>query len=54
MTSYPNVLVLNYLRNVQKPDQALVSRAEVLLEKGYKKLTTFETKEKGYEWFGGI
>ena len=53
MTSYPNVLVLNYLRNTSKPDQALVSRAEVLLEKGYKRLTTFETKQKGYEWFGG-
>lgn len=53
MTSYPNVLALNYLRNVSQPDKALVSRAEGLLEKGYKRLVGFETKEKGYEWFGG-
>ena len=53
MTSYPNVLVLNYLRQTNKPNPALVSNAEVLLEKGYKKLTSFETKQKGYEWFGG-
>lgn len=53
MTSYPNVLILNYLRQVNNPNPAFVSRAEDLLEKGYKRLTTFETKEKGYEWFGG-
>jgi hypothetical protein len=53
MTSYPNVLVLNYLRETGTQDPALEKRAEALLEKGYKKLTGFETKEKGYEWFGG-
>lgn len=53
VTSYPNVLALNYLRNMSQPDKALASKAEVLLEKGYKRLVGFETKEKGYEWFGG-
>lgn len=53
MTSYPNVLVLNYLKQSSQPNPTLVSNAEVLLEKGYKKLTSFETKQKGYEWFGG-
>ena len=53
MTSYPNVLVLNYLREAKVSNPALVSNAEVLLEKGYKRLTSFETKQKGYEWFGG-
>ena len=53
MTSYPNVLVLNYLRQTSNPNPALVSNAEALLEKGYKRLTSFETKQKGYEWFGG-
>lgn len=53
MTSYPNVLVLNYLKQSSNPNPALVSNAEVLLEKGYKRLTSFETKQKGYEWFGG-
>lgn len=53
MTSYPNVLVLNYLGESNSGNKALVQNAEALLEKGYKKLTSFETKQKGYEWFGG-
>ncbi len=53
MTSYPNVLVLNYLKQANVPDKELTQKAEALLEKGYKKLVSFETKQKGYEWFGG-
>ncbi len=53
MSSYPNVLVLNYLKQANIPDKELTQKAEALLEKGYKKLTSFETKQKGYEWFGG-
>ncbi len=54
MTSYPNALVLSYLKSIDKPDPDIVKRAEDLLHKGYNRLTTFETKEKGYEWFGGV
>jgi len=53
ITSYPNVLVLNYMKEAKVSNPALVRNAEVLLEKGYKRLTSFETKQKGYEWFGG-
>lgn len=53
MTSYPNVLVLNYLNESGSANKELRSKAEDLLEKGYKKLVSFETREKGYEWFGG-
>ncbi len=55
-TSYPNVLALDYLRAQRNPDaetQASIARAEALLDRGYAKLTSYETKEKGYEWFGG-
>lgn len=52
-TSYPNALVLDYLRQDRNPDPALVAKAEALLDRGYAKLTSYETKEKGYEWFGG-
>lgn len=52
MTSYPNALVLSYLKSTDNPDPKIVGKAEDLLQKGYKKLITFETKEKGYEWFG--
>lgn len=53
VTSYPNALVLSYLKSTDNADQKIVSKAEELLKKGYKRLITFETKEKGYEWFGG-
>jgi len=52
MTSYPNALVLSYLRDNGDSDQEIITQAETLLEKGYKRLITFETKEKGFEWFG--
>lgn len=54
VTSYPNALVLSYLRKTDNPDPEIMKRAEELLHKGYQRLTTFETKEKGYEWFGGV
>jgi hypothetical protein len=33
-------------------DPQLVASAKEKLERGYKRLVGFETKEKGYEWFG--
>ncbi|HSI90291.1 MAG TPA: carboxypeptidase regulatory-like domain-containing protein, partial [Adhaeribacter sp.] len=51
-TSYPNLMVLDYLRETDKPDLTAMARAEELLEKGYNRLVTFETEERGYEWFG--
>jgi len=52
-TSYPNLMVLNYMKTVENPDNTIICRAKDLLSKGYKRLVTFETPEKGYEWFGG-
>lgn len=53
MSSYPNTMILEHLRSVDNPDVKLLKKAERLLDKGYNRLTTFETSEKGYEWFGG-
>lgn len=53
MSSYPNILVRDYLTTVGQSDPAIEARANDLIERGYKKLIAFETKEKGYEWFGG-
>lgn len=50
--NYPNVIALQYLRENNTKDPELSSRAMKLLEDGYKRLTSYETKEKGYEWFG--
>ncbi|HXA00998.1 MAG TPA: MG2 domain-containing protein [Cytophagaceae bacterium] len=52
MSSYPNAMVLDYLKTTDTKDEKILSRATQLLEKGYQRLSTFETKDKGYEWFG--
>ena len=52
MSSYPNAMVLDYLRSTETKDDKLYAQATGLLDKGYNRLITFETKEKGYEWFG--
>jgi hypothetical protein len=51
-TNYPNVMALQYLKGHSGVDPALVSRALELVEKGYKRLVSFECPKKGYEWFG--
>ncbi len=51
-TAYPNAMVLDYLKSTDSKDTKTMSRAIDLLERGYKRLTTFEASQKGYEWFG--
>lgn len=53
-TNYPNVMVVSYLAS-QKDGKApveIADRAKGLLDRGYKKLTSYEAKSQGYEWFG--
>ena len=52
MSSYPNAMVLDYLKSTDSKDDKTISYAGNLLDKGYKRLITFETKDRGYEWFG--
>ena len=51
-SAYPNAMVLDYLHTTDSKDDATISRANDLLNRGYKRLTTFEAPDKGYEWFG--
>jgi hypothetical protein len=51
-TAYPNAMVLDYLNSTDSRDTKTLSYASDLLNRGYKRLTTFETPTKGYEWFG--
>ena len=51
-STYPNIMVLKYLQETDNKDEKTKKHALDLLDKGYKKLTAYETKEKGYEWFG--
>ncbi len=52
MSAYPNAMVLDYLKSTDSKDDKTISYATNLLDRGYKRLVTFETKDKGYEWFG--
>jgi hypothetical protein len=51
-TNYPNIMILGYLGANDAADPALVARTQGTLDRGYKLLTGYETKLKGYEWFG--
>lgn len=51
-TAYPNAMVLDYLKTTDSKDNKTMAHATDLLNRGYKRLITFETKERGYEWFG--
>lgn len=51
-SNYPNIMALQYLKTMKVDNPKLEAKAKKLLEDGYQKLTAFETKENGYEWFG--
>jgi alpha-2-macroglobulin-like protein len=51
-TSYPMVMAQQYFITHTGIEPAIIEKARVLLESSYKKLTGFETRTKGYEWFG--
>lgn len=57
-SNYPNVLILNYLRQANQANPIIEKQARTLMHSGYQQLTAFEctdpsTKDRrGYEWFG--
>jgi hypothetical protein len=58
-SNYPNVLILDYLKESAQARPDVERRARELLANGYAKLTSFECLDakdnhrRGYEWFGG-
>lgn len=52
-STYPNILVLNYLKETNQLKPEIEKKALDLIERGYKRLVSFECKNKGFEWFGG-
>ncbi|PHQ28383.1 TonB-dependent receptor plug domain-containing protein [Leeuwenhoekiella nanhaiensis] len=50
--TYPNVMVLQYLKATGKSSPSIEKQALDYIEEGYKRLISFETKEGGFEWFG--
>jgi hypothetical protein len=57
-SNYPNVLILDYLRESNQARPDVEARAQDLLARGYVQLTSFEcpktatNSKQGYEWFG--
>jgi hypothetical protein len=58
-SNYPNVLILNYLKETEQSRPELETRARGMLDRGYSILTSFECpytgdkpRKNGYEWFG--
>ena len=51
-TNYPNTMALLYLQQNQLANPKTTRRAKTLLNKGYKKLISFECDKLGYDWFG--
>ena len=51
-SNYPNLLLLQYLDENQVSQPELARRGKELLAAGYAKLTGYECKTGGFEWFG--
>lgn len=51
-TTYPMTMAMQYFQSHTGVDAALVRDAQEKLDRGYKRLTGFECKKNGYEWFG--
>ncbi len=52
-TNYPLVMAQQYFISHHGIAPEKIAKARELLNQGYKMLTGFECKQKGYEWFGG-
>lgn len=51
-STYPLVMAQQYFMSHQGVAPEKIAKAKSLLDQGYKKLIGFESKDKGYEWFG--
>lgn len=51
-TNYPNLLVLNYLRETETALPQVEKQAKTYLAAGYKRLVGYESKSGGFDWWG--
>ena len=51
-SNYPNVMVIQLMQLDGAVDPSTRRRSSSLLQRGYQKLTSYECRELGYEWFG--
>jgi uncharacterized protein YfaS (alpha-2-macroglobulin family) len=50
--TYPNILVLDYMKSTDKITPELQMKAEGFINAGYQRLVSFEVPGGGFEWFG--
>ncbi len=51
-TTYPNILILKYLRETGKNKRRIERKAQKFIAEGYQKMAAYETEENGFEWYG--
>ena len=51
-TTYPNVLALDYLRQIGKSAPQVEAKARQYIHLGYQRLLSFEISSGGFDWFG--
>lgn len=51
-STYPNIMVLQLMNKTGQGDDKIRKHALDLLDKGYKRLASYEVKGGGFEWFG--
>lgn len=50
--TYPNILILDYMRATKKITPELQMKAEGFINTGYQRLLSYEVDGGGFEWFG--
>jgi len=51
-STYPNVMILDYMKNSKQITPEIQMRAEQYINLGYQRLLSFEVPGGGFEWFG--
>lgn len=51
-TTYPNILVLDYMKRTKQITPEIQMKAESYINSGYQRLLTFEVDGGGFDWFG--
>jgi uncharacterized protein YfaS (alpha-2-macroglobulin family) len=51
-STYPNILVMDYLKTSKKITPEIQAKAEGFISLGYQRLVTFEVPGGGFSWFG--
>lgn len=51
-STYPNIMALQLLKKIKQDHPVIRKRAMDYIRQGYKRLISYETSQRGFEWFG--